>query len=125
MSGGNLDDPKLDPFEINFLPQFREGRGDNAPFINSYGVLIGDHEYESDHSPLQNWSVDTDPAVMAGDEWVHPFKDIGFHSPVNREWFEEGLPPHQEGFTHPEENVVFGIDEPSSENESKIEQQPK
>ncbi|MFF2885395.1 DUF3905 domain-containing protein [Paenibacillus sp. NPDC057967] len=87
------DDPALDPYEIEFLPQFREGRGPEAPFLNDYGVVIGDHMYESPHSPLEQWSIDTDPAVMAGDQWVHPFKDIGFLTAENRDWFERGIEP--------------------------------
>lgn len=88
---GKEDDPALDPFEISFLPQFKQGRGRREPFVNEYGVVIGDHDYESPNSPLNQWSVDTDPAIMAGDEWVHPFKDIGFQTPENRELFERGI----------------------------------
>lgn len=105
------DDPALDPYEIAFLPQFREGRGNRAPFVNKYGIVIGDHEYESPDSPLSQWSVDTDPAVMAGDEWIHPFKDIGFLTAENRDIFEEGLPPQGGIFTHPDKNASRGLDE--------------
>ncbi|WP_188888553.1 DUF3905 domain-containing protein [Paenibacillus radicis (ex Gao et al. 2016)] len=38
------DDPGLDPYEIAFLPQFRKGRGEREPFVNEYGVVIGDHD---------------------------------------------------------------------------------
>jgi hypothetical protein len=75
------DDSTLDPFEINFLPEFKQDRGPREPFVNDYGVVIGDHEYDSENSPLNHWSKDTDPFIMAGNQWVHPYKDIGFRTP--------------------------------------------
>lgn len=107
----HTDNPALDPFEIEFLPQFHEGRGNRSPFVNSLGVVIGDHQYESPESPLSQWSEDTDPAIMAGDEWVHPFKDIGFLTAENRDIFEEGLPPQGGIFTHPDKNAAYGLEE--------------
>jgi hypothetical protein len=104
---GKQEDSKLDPFEINFLPQFQEDRGPREPFVNKHDVLIGDHEYESAHSPLQNWDKNTDPFVMAGDEWVHPFKDIGFHTAENRDYFEKGIPPKSGTFLHPDKDVAY------------------
>jgi hypothetical protein len=111
-----LGDSELDPFEINFLPQFEEGRGPRAAFVNEHGVLIGDHMYESANSPLQLWSAETDPAIMAGDEWVHPFKDIGFQSEENRDFFEKGIPPSASSgaiFMHPDKDVAYqaGVDQ--------------
>ncbi|RUS46619.1 DUF3905 domain-containing protein [Cohnella sp. AR92] len=100
-SAAGRDDPALDPFEIEFKREFRENRGPREPFINSHGVVIGDHDYESPNSPLEQWSEETDPAVMAGDEWVHPFKDIGFRTEENRDLFEEGIPPQPGAFMHP------------------------
>lgn len=58
------------------------------PFINSFGVTIGDSYYTSKESPLENWSVETDPAIMAGSEWVHPTNDIGWNTPENQEILE-------------------------------------
>ncbi|WP_240647414.1 DUF3905 domain-containing protein [Paenibacillus nanensis] len=107
------DDPALDPYEIEFLPQFRKGRGPEAPFVNQYGVVIGDHMYESEQSPLEQWSTETDPAIMSGDEWVHPFKDIGFLSSENRDYFEKGIAPEPGRFLHPEEDAASGIDDPA------------
>jgi hypothetical protein len=98
---------ELDPFEINFLPQFRLGRGPKGPFINQYGVLIGDHEYVSAQSPLEQWTENTDPAVMAGDQWVHPYKDIGFQTKENRDYFEQGIAPQSGIFMHPDKNVAY------------------
>lgn len=103
------DDGSLDPFEINFLPQFLEGRGPRKPFINEFGVTIGDHIYESPDSPLSQWTEETDPFVMAGDQWVHPFKDIGFQRDENRDYFEKGILPSAQGgrFMHPDKNASF------------------
>lgn len=106
------DHSELDPFEINFLPQFLEGRGPRDPFVNSHGVVIGDHDYESDESPLENWSKDTDPSVMSGDEWVHPFKDIGFQTEENKDYFEKGIIPKTGNFAHPDKNVAYPIYSP-------------
>jgi hypothetical protein len=104
-------DPKmnaaLDPFEINFLPEFLKGRGPRQPFVNRHGVIIGDHNYESEQSPLHNWSINTDPEVMSGDEWVHPFKDIGFHTAENMEYFEQGIEPQGGILMHPDKDVAY------------------
>lgn len=112
-SGKPQDDPALDPYEIEFLPQFREGRGPEAPFVNEYGVVIGDHMYESSESPLEQWSTDTDPAIMAGDQWVHHFKDIGFLTEENRDWFERGIQPEAGQFFHPEHDAARGAGQPA------------
>jgi hypothetical protein len=99
------DDPDLDPFEIEFLPEFRTGRGPRKPFVNAHGVVIGDHQYASPESPLEQWDKETDPAIMAGEQWVHPYKDIGFRTPENLDLFEKGVLPQTGPFSHPEENV--------------------
>ncbi|MGN7456986.1 DUF3905 domain-containing protein [Paenibacillus pasadenensis] len=106
------DDPRLDPFEIDFLPRFRSGRGPREPFVNRYGVKIGDHEYASPQSPLEQWSEETDPAVMAGDEWVHPYKDIGFQTAQNRALFEQGEAPEPGPLQHPEHSAESGVKPP-------------
>ncbi|EFM11998.1 conserved hypothetical protein [Paenibacillus curdlanolyticus YK9] len=116
---GNHDDPALDPYEINFLPAFRKGRGSRAPFINSHGIVIGDHMYASADSPLEQWSVETDPSIMAGDEWVHPYKDIGFLTADNRAIFEEGEQLQQGIFMHPDKDVGYAADEPLQERSPK------
>jgi hypothetical protein len=97
----------LDPYVIDFLPQFRQGRSPVKPFTNAYGVVIGDHDYESEQSPLEQWTEDTDPAVMAGDQWVHPFKDVGFQTRENRDYFERGIPPQSGIMMHPDKNVAY------------------
>jgi hypothetical protein len=115
---GSKDNSELDPFEINFLPQFKEGRGPRDPFVNSQGVVIGDHNYESSQSPLENWSKEVDPVVMAGDEWVHPFKDVGFHTEENKDLFEKGIPPQGGIFMHPDKDVAYpAYNAPTNENE--------
>lgn len=101
---------RLDPFEIDFLPEFQKGRGPREPFVNEHGVVIGDHDYDSPDSPLNHWSKDTDPSVMAGDEWVHPYKDIGFRTKENRDYFERGIPPQGGAFMHPDKDVAYQSD---------------
>ena len=112
-----MDDAELDPFEIEFLPEFTKGRGPREPFINEHGVMIGDHIYDSPQSPLNQWSKETDPAVMSGDEWVHPYKDIGFHSSENRDYFERGIAPQSGIFMHPDKDVAYEVDNQNSQNE--------
>lgn len=103
------DDPELDPFEIEFRPEFREGRGPREPFVNEYGVVIGDHDCESANSPLERWSEETDPSVMAGETWVHPYKDIGFLTSENRDLFERGVASSRP-FAHPMHSTAPAID---------------
>lgn len=119
------DRSDLDPFEINFLPEFREGRGPREPFVNSHGVVIGDHVYESPESPLEQWSRDTDPSIMAGDEWVHPFKDIGFQTEENREYFERGIPPQGGMFMHPDKDVAYEMNLENADGEPGQEGAPE
>ena len=98
---GGKDDPKLDPFEIEFSAEaLRENRGPRNPFVNEHGVVIGDHDYESESSPLESWDEETDPAVMAGEQWVHPYRDIGFRTSENRDRFEKGISSSRP-FMHP------------------------
>lgn len=73
------------PHQVN-APSFKEtGIKMEAPFVNRYGVVIGDSLYDSNQSPLNNWSDDVDPAIMAGDAWVHPTNDIGWNTEENHE----------------------------------------
>lgn len=115
------ENASLDPFEINFLPQFTEGRGPREPFVNDYGVMIGDHIYESPESPLMQWTEETDPFIMAGDQWVHPFKDIGFQSEENREYFEKGIVPSAQGgrFMHPDKDVAYDSSQESADGDER------
>ena len=71
------------------------------PFINSYGVTIGDSYYTSKSSPLENWSKETDPSIMSGSEWVHPTNDIGWNTPENHDLLNLLKQPHSEKFMHP------------------------
>jgi len=122
---GSKDNSELDPFEINFLPQFKEGPEPKEPFVNSQGVVIGDHVYESPQSPLENWSKDVDPVVMAGDEWVHPYKDIGFHTSENLDLFEKGIAPQGGMFTHPDKDAAYPAYNAPNEATKKKMKSPK
>lgn len=80
------------------------------PFVNDYGVVIGDSFYNSEHSPLNQWSDDIDPAIMAGDQWVHPTNDIGWNTSENRELLEEKRKPNEVPFMHPDKDVSYDSD---------------
>lgn len=97
------------PHEID-APDFKKSNIEmKPPFINEFGVVIGDSFYDSAHSPLNQWSTETDPSVMAGDRWVHPTNDIGWNTTENREILE-GLPPKGAPFMHPTKDVSHGKD---------------
>ena len=80
------------------------------PFTNDFGVVIGDSNYNSDHSPLNKWSDDLDPAIMAGEQWVHPTNDIGWNTPENRELLEKKRKPNGVPFTHPDKDAGYSSD---------------
>ncbi|MEO2077335.1 MAG: DUF3905 domain-containing protein [Bacillus sp. (in: firmicutes)] len=108
-----LDDVAINetmPHQIN-APSF-EGTGIKMedPFVNKFGVTIGDSLYASKNSPLENWSEDTDPSIMAGDEWVHPTNDIGWNTTENRELLESKRKPQAVPFMHPTKDVSKGTD---------------
>lgn len=109
------DDSEMDPFEIEFRPEFRDNRGPREPFVNEHGVVIGDHDYSSANSPLEQWSKETEPSVMAGEQWVHPYKDIGFRTKENRDRFERGIAPSSGLFMHPTLQTSSG-DEPDDDD---------
>lgn len=97
------------PHQIN-APSFKgTGIKMQPPFVNSHGVVIGDSIYNSANSPLENWTKDTDPAIMAGEEWVHPTNDIGWNTSENRELLEQKRTP-QVPFMHPTKDVSHGKD---------------
>ncbi|RXT13549.1 DUF3905 domain-containing protein [Ammoniphilus sp. CFH 90114] len=92
-------------------PAYNKSKSDiREPFINEFGVVIGDSFYDSPNSPLNNWSTDVDPAIMAGDQWVHPTNDIGCNSSENAEMIEEGINPLGVPFMHPDKDVSYGRD---------------
>ncbi|MCA1031260.1 DUF3905 domain-containing protein [Bacillus timonensis] len=98
------------PHQIS-APSFKDtGIKMEKPFVNEYGVVIGDSLYNSENSPLNNWSDDVDPEVMAGDKWVHPTNDIGWNTSENRELLESKKPPQGVPFTHPDKDVSYGKD---------------
>lgn len=98
------------PHQIS-APSF-EGTGIKMepPFVNKHDVTIGDSIYASPNSPLENWTKDTDPSIMAGDEWVHPTNDIGWNTAENRELLESKKKPQAYPFMHPSKDVSQGTD---------------
>lgn len=89
------------PHQIH-APTFRyQGKKLQKPFLNSYGVVIGDSKYDSPQSPLNHWSEEIDPAIMSGPEWVHPTNDIGWNTYENRQLAEENVIIDKDLFTHP------------------------
>jgi hypothetical protein len=106
----SLDIEETLPHQIN-APSFKDtGIEMKSPFKNEHGVIIGDSLYASEDSPLENWTDETDPAVMAGDEWVHPTNDIGWNTAENRELLEEKRKPQAYPFMHPTKDVSKGQD---------------
>jgi hypothetical protein len=92
-------------------PSFKgTGMKMEAPFVNEHGVVIGDSYYNSPQSPLNQWSKDTDPEIMAGDEWVHPTNDIGWNTAENIELLEKKIKPNAGQFQHPTKDTSFGQD---------------
>jgi hypothetical protein len=107
----NLDSPAINgtiPHQVN-APVFKNvDEEERKPFINSHGVVIGDSLYESENSPLNNWSEETDPSIMSGDEWVHPTNDIGWNTSENRELAEDNANPNTDvPFMHPTRDVSY------------------
>lgn len=98
------------PHQIN-SPSFKgTGIKMEPPFINRFGVTIGDSMYASKNSPLEKWTNETDPAIMSGDEWVHPTNDIGWNTAENRELLENNKQPQSAPFMHPTKDVSKGAD---------------
>ena len=93
------------PHQINAPNLKGTGSKRLQPFVNSFGVTIGDSHYTSKESPLENWSDNVDPAVMSGSEWVHPTNDIGWNTPVNKELIENKLLSQTSSYMHPTKNV--------------------
>ncbi|MEK7017562.1 MULTISPECIES: DUF3905 domain-containing protein [Bacillus] len=105
-----IQSPILDetlPHQMNF-PSFKgTGKQMQQPFINQYDVVIGDSKYDSTNSPLNNWSDEIDPAVMAGEEWIHPTNDIGWISEENQDLLKNEVDNKNDAFMHPQ----FGIND--------------
>jgi Protein of unknown function (DUF3905) len=93
------------PHQINAPNLKGTGFKSLPPFVNSFGVTIGDSYYTSKESPLENWSDKIDPAVMSGSEWVHPTNDIGWNTTENKELIENNLLPQTNPYMHPTKNV--------------------
>jgi hypothetical protein len=98
------------PHQIS-APSFKDtGIKMQPPFENSHGVVIGDSLYSSPNSPLENWTEETPPEVMAGEQWVHPTNDIGWNTSENRELLESKKNPKGYPFMHPTKDVSHGKD---------------
>ncbi|MDP4161862.1 MAG: DUF3905 domain-containing protein [Bacillota bacterium] len=98
------------PHQIN-SPSFKgTGIEMQPPFKNQYDVTIGDSKYVSANSPLENWSKETDPSVMTGDQWVHPTNDIGWNTAENTDLLERKKQPNAFPFMHPTKDVSHGKD---------------
>lgn len=108
-----LRSPMIDgtmPHQIS-SPSFKNsGIKVEPPFINKHGVVIGDSFYDSANSPLNNWSVETDPAEMAGAQWIHPTNDIGWNTTENIGIVEAKQHPQAAPFMHPTLDVSKGTD---------------
>lgn len=108
-----IHSPILDetqPHQIH-APSFKgTGIKMQEPFVNKYGVVIGDSKYNSPNSPLNHWSDEIDPHIMSGDEWVHPTNDIGWNTPENRELLEKNINPQGVPFQHPSKDVSYETD---------------
>lgn len=105
-----IQSPILDetlPHQMNF-PSFKgTGKQMQQPFVNQYDVVIGDSKYNSENSPLTNGSDEVDPAIMAGEEWIHPTNDIGWISEENQELLKNEVDNKNDAFMHPQ----FGIND--------------
>ncbi len=64
---------------------------------------------EAKDTPLDHWSKDTDPAVMAGDEWVDPQEDFG-NKVIENEDLKKGIRTQSGTFMHPVFDVSYGED---------------
>ncbi|OCA85650.1 hypothetical protein A8F94_12290 [Bacillus sp. FJAT-27225] len=108
-----LTPPQIDgtmPHQVNAADFKDTGIKIQSPFINKHGVVIGDSLYSSPNSPLENWSDDTDPEIMAGEEWIHPTNDIGWNTLENRELIESKQLPQGVSFMHPVKDTGKGTD---------------
>jgi hypothetical protein len=58
---------------------------------------------------------------MAGDEWVHPYKDIGFRTEENREYFERGISPQGGIYMHPTHDSAYEDSLENADGEPALE----
>jgi len=64
---------------------------------------------EAKTTPLDHWSRDVDPAIMAGDEWVDKKEDFGNETTENKE-LEKEIFVQSGTFMHPVHDVSYGKD---------------
>lgn len=109
----DIPSPVLDetiPHQIDAPTYKGSGISMQKPFVNRYGIVIGDSQYNSLNSPLNHWSDEIDPATMAGDEWVHPTNDIGWNTKENKELIEGKIKPKGVPFQHPMQDATYRND---------------
>ena len=98
------------PHQIN-SPSFKgTGIKMQPSFVNSFGVTIGDSRYASSNSPLEKWSKDLDPAIMSGEQWVHPTNDIGWNTKENQDLLESKRKPQAYPFMHTTKDAGYQKD---------------
>ncbi|MBM7552985.1 DUF3905 domain-containing protein [Thalassobacillus pellis] len=101
---------ELDSFPHQINAPVMDGNKRQSTFVNPYGVTIGDSYYDSMNSPLNHWSEEIDPAVMAGPEWVHETNDIGWNTSFNRKLMEENYVAKRKNFSHPTHDSAYRTD---------------
>lgn len=62
-------------------------------------------------TPLDHWSRDIDPAIMAGDQWVDNEHDPGSQRRDNRVLMSGTVPSPLAPFMHPTHDVTYGNEE--------------
>jgi len=67
------------------------------------------HRDDMKETPLDHWSTEIDPAIMAGDHWADPDHDLGHKSDENRD-FRKGIQPFGGIFMHPTHDVSYDQD---------------
>jgi hypothetical protein len=70
-------------------------------------------------TPLDHWSADIDPAIMAGDEWagLSASTDPGVQQQVQTEG-----PKMRETFMHPMHDTNYGLEDDVFTDEPSLEQ---
>lgn len=62
-------------------------------------------------TPLDNWSINVDPAIMSGDHWVQeenaPLEEIGYADSKDCHVVQTNMTPPKSMFMHPTINVSY------------------
>lgn len=77
-------------------------------------------------TPLDNWSVDIDPAIMSGDHWAmeenSPLEQIDLFEDENCEEVSAKKEHPYDLFMHPTMNVSYGNDQSNKKNNGNRKQ---